>query len=82
MKRSEIVKIIKESIRDMDFSYCTDEEELEDEAAYLLSQIEKAGMLPPENKQLPLPGDAYLDIHGVVQVKLNRSNHAWEPEDE
>lgn len=71
MKRSKMIEIIKDYIRDTDFSYCADEEELDDETGYLLGLIEKAGMLPPS-----IPGSG----HGIDCVWY--PDYGWEPENE
>jgi hypothetical protein len=73
MKRSEILKILADWIKDNDTSTCSTEQDRITMSSGLLLEIEKAGMLPPETIR-------YIDQdNGNTLVS---SECLWEPEDE
>jgi hypothetical protein len=77
MKRSDIIKIIKQHIQSItpeDIKY-----ESTDSANDLLTKLEEAGMLPSGYEGRIATGKKYFPEMGPVDVKWFRG---WEPEDE
>ena len=74
MKRSEMVDKIKQHLLCYDLDL--DDEELEDEAYFILSIVENNGMLPPTSTCKLVP-DTY---HGGI--KHGPIGHNWDDEDE
>lgn len=70
MKRSEMVKIIERSLKVWNGAYY--DESLE---SYILSQIEEAGMLPPNNMETVYVPDDQKTVSAVMRCF---NCHRWE----
>lgn len=74
MKRSDAIKIMVETMGAYD--------SWEEQCSYMLSQLEKAGLLPPEVFNIKYDFDLALkyDEHPFLMYPVKRYVHEWEQE--